>query len=333
MKKQGKRGLVVVLAVVFAMGGCALFHRYNRTEAQDHLLTARRHLDIVTHMELADAYEVDFGIAQSAFDQAKAHLADRRSTAAYKAAQKSIDAAQRILNDFYLNHIALLAKGLKEELRRETSGDPDNPLKAQIPKVERVIQTAQTGEAVSLNTILEDLETIMQITYSIRTTMNRILESDVSFDKGQYRLSEKGMAAIDGILETVAKDKSDYLDRFPTKTITTQVKVVGYTDSLNFGKGTPLMAALTEDVEERIPRNDPERRRFLNRRLSEFRARNIAGYIASALKKEGETERFQVQTESVGRGEAIPPDLPPPYPVMDARRRICRIYIYTTTTD
>lgn len=330
MKNFRKMGLAALMAAVFLVSGCA----HTRTQAKDHLARARSHLDIIVHMELPEMYADDFKIAQNAFDQAAEHFTNGRNSAAYKAAEESVKASERILNDFYLNHIAQLARDLRDELRRETRDDPENPLKAHIPTVEGVMEkaeAAQSGAPVSLNAIMEDLEAIMRITYSIRTTMNRVLESDVSFKKGQYQLSEKGVEAIDGILGAVVQDKTAYLKNFPTKTITTHVKVVGYTDSLNFARGTPLMEALTLGAEDQVPKQDPERRRFLNQRLSEFRASNIADHIASILNNGTKTDRFKVETEFVGKGEQAPPGVQPPYPVMDERRRVCKIYIYTTT--
>jgi hypothetical protein len=106
------------------------------------------------------------------------------------------------------------------------------------------------------------------------------------------------------------------------------VKVVGYTDALNFGRGTPLVARLTEGVESETPEADPARRRFLNQRLSRFRAEAASRALAEALE---EMEMGPISVEAVGRGEEIPSGVSPPHPPADPRRRICRIFVHAVS--
>ncbi len=328
--------LFLALLLTMAAGGCALLGgRISRTDAEARVAEARRHLEMAGTMDLETLYPADHKAATETLSAAESALSGGRNARALEAADESVAASRRMLTDFYLNHIALLAEKLKEELNRKTADDPDNPLTAQIPEVESVITEARAaksgGGQVSLDQVIADLERIMRITYSIRTTLNRTLESDVSFDTGRYRLSDKGLSAIDRLLTSVIADRDGYLSSFPGKTIVTRVKVVGYTDALNFGEGSRLLRELQEGLSSPPPAGPVERRRFFNSRLSELRADTIAEYIRTTLRRNAPEDRFEIDIQSVGKGEDIPPDVSPPYPVMDPRRRISRIYIYTTT--
>jgi hypothetical protein len=92
----------------------------------------------------------------------------------------------------------------------------------------------------------------------------------------------------------------------------------------DFEKG---VKKLIEGVErENIPRGYPEKRKFLNQRLSAFRARTVSEYLVQLLVQQN--RQGQVEQEISRLGEELPPSITAPYPIEDARRRICKIYEY-----
>jgi hypothetical protein len=78
-----------------------------------------------------------------------------------------------------------------------------------------------------------------------------------------------------------------------------------------------------------MPEAQPARRRFLNQRLSELRAKMIGEYITQMLKQAQQgTPPPQIQQDLVGLGEELPAGLKSPYPLSDPRRRICKVNAY-----
>jgi len=153
------------------------------------------------------------------------------------------------------------------------------------------------------------------------------LKIDVFFHKGKYNLSDKGKDTLKKFNKKIIANKENYVDLFPGEPVTIAIKTVGYADLLGFRKGTDLVWKLAEGVENKLPQREPDRKQFLNQRLSEFRARTINDYIKQfLLQSETGSSLMQIYQQSIGRGEEMPPELPPPYPIRDPRRRISKIY-------
>lgn len=335
MKQRGRRlWLTILFGITILAGGCTLFGWPSAEATRQRVDDAAEHLEIIRRLDVPPELGDEVDQAGILLGQARDHLEAGRRSRAVEAAEESLSISQGILKAFYLDNIARMARTLRDELQTRTTEDPEHPLKSELPRVEGIIDRADRiagdRQVISLRQVLDDLEGILQISYAIQTTLTETLESDISFAKGRYRLSSQGEKSIDRLIETVRRDRASFRERFSGGSIVTHVKVVGYTDSLNFGRGTRLERELTEGVGDRLPPADPERRKFLNHRLSTFRAQTIADFIKDRLTGgEGESP-MTVRTETVGRGESIPADVPAPYPVMDARRRICRIYVHTT---
>ena len=317
------------------MPGCSIFlGNLTSEEVEKQIKEAREHFEVVKSLEVEESYRDDFAKAETAFAKAENFRKWNRPKA-YAAAKESLEASKRILRKFYLETVSDLAKKARQELKKKIGEDDDNPLTDYVPKLDKVIAHAESVEKypqiVSLNKVLDDLKEILSITYSIQTSMAETLESDVSFGKGKYELSDGGKQVIKEIVERIISEKKVYLNDNPGKTIRTKIKVVGYTDQLNFARGGKLERELLKKEEEPFPRDRTEQRRFLNQRLSEFRTKTIIRTIEKLISKsETETSRFKIDTDAVGRGEKMPANLPPPYPTTDSRRRICKIYTYTT---
>lgn len=326
--------LMIPIMLMF-LSGCSVFfmNRPTQEAVQEKIQEARKHIEVVNTLEIEESYQDDIETAETLIENAEKHIKWRRTTA-YEEAEKSLEISGRILREFYLNTVAELAKKAKEELARKTKGDEDDPLTDYIPKLDEVMDQArevkEDRQVVSLDMVIDDLKEILQVNFSIQTSLTKTLESDVSFDKGSYELSEEGNQALEKMIGSIIADREKYLGENPDKLVVMKIKVVGYTDRLHFIEGSDLMKELLKGIEDQAPQDQPARREFLNQRLSELRAEKIAGYIEKFVSETyKEDTRFRIDTKSVGRGESIPANVPPPYPVMDSRRRICKIYTYT----
>lgn len=251
------------------------------------------------------------------------------------AAQESLSASQRILSDFYQSTIAPLARTARKQIEDITEQDPDNPLKEFLPKIDELLdysaQLESGNEVIALNKVLEDLEEVITIKHNTDENITATLDSDISFDPGKYELSEAGKQVLHDFFEGIVAKQQEYLSQFSTtKSITMKVTVIGYTDQQGFQKGTTLVKTLTEGVEETVPEKSLELRRFLNLRLSQFRADTIGAYIREII--EQADARITVEQNNIGRGEDVPPGVNPSYKdsdaISDPSRRICKVYSY-----
>ncbi len=330
---------MVCLILFLALGsGCAgLFgSRVSEEEARARVNEAQKHHQVIKRLNIEETFGKEIERSGAALERAVALLGSGDRPEAVEAAEESLGITEKILESYYLNHIAELAQNLKQELKQKMERDPETPLSTHLSSVDEIIEEAQgvqqDDRIVSLSKVVADLEKIMQVTQSLRTHLSQTLQSDISFAQGKYGLSEKGKEPIDRFIGKVLADKRTYLQLFPDKTVVTKIKVVGYTDALNFGPNSALVPELIRGMEADVPDGDPPRRQFLNQRLSRFRADTIADYIRQILAPaEAESERYEADIQAIGRGENLPAGIQAPYPVMDDRRRISRIYVYTTT--
>ncbi len=327
-------GLSFLMIILFISGCSLFFQKHTKEVVQNRISEAEEHFQVVKSLDMEELDGEAFETAKSSLATAKEHLKIRRRDQAFEFATQSLETSKQILRKFYLNTVVELARKAKKELAAKVGEDPDDPLTDYVPKLDGVLDRAAELEAdqqvISLDKVLEDLKEVLKVTCSIQTSTAETLESDVSFDRGSYDLADRGKQALETAFEKVMAEKEAYVVSNPDKTVILKVKVVGYTDLLNFNAKSPLVAELSKDVSD-IPPRDPERRKFLNQRLSELRAKTITQYIReSILKEELENPSLDIQIETVGRGEKIPANTHPPYPTSDPRRRICKIYTYTT---
>jgi hypothetical protein len=166
---------------------------------------------------------------------------------------------------------------------------------------------------------------------NVQQKLNRTVQFDIFFDEGKYTLSdlsEAGKRIVREIAEGLVAIINDYAETYPGRPVTITIKTVGYADQLGFREETDLTKGLVKGVEDELPQHQPVRRKFLNKRLSLFRARSINEAIqhlvvfSETVNKE---VRLNIQPEIEGKGEELPPGVHAPYPEADQRRRICRI--------
>jgi len=315
---------------------CSLFITNTMTaqEVENQLKEAREHFDIVKSLEIEGEYDDDFTKAQASVAKAQDLLESGHRDKAYATATESLEVCKRILKKFYLDTVVQLARKARTELRDKARGDEDNPLTDFVPKLDEVKKYADELEKdtqiLSMSRVLDDLKSMLNVTYSIQTSAAQTLESDVSFAKGEYELSGSGIQIVQKLVGELMADKQDHISKHPGKNVTAKIKVVGYTDQLHFSRESKLKKILVQGIEDKLPRDSLEQRKFLNQRLSEFRADSIVKQIRQFFPTEEANSNFLLDMETVGRGEKLPANLYPPYPLRDPRRRICKVYTYTS---
>ncbi len=329
-----KRIIGIALSVAVFAGGCASAPvagvREAIKEAQEAFLTMDNVVD--EGKKNTDDYQE----AKAKLDEALRYVeSNSNQDEAKVAAQQSLNASQRILTDFYQSTIAPLARTARKQIEGITEQDPDNPLKEFLPKIDELLDYSakleRGEELIALNKVLEDLEEVITIKHNTDENISATLDSDISFDPGKYELSEAGKLVLKDFFKGIVAKQQDYLAQFSSgKSVTMKITVIGYTDQQGFQKGTALVKTLTEGMEGTEPDKPLELRRFLNLRLSQFRADTIGDYIREVV--EQTDSRVSVEQNNIGRGEDAPLGVNFSYKdsdsVSDSSRRICKVYSY-----
>lgn len=252
---------------------------------------------------------------------------------------ESYQKSQTILARYYLENFHDWAREIKEDLHKAASKEPDSALADFIPRINTLVDYAdkleedpllmEVARIVETQIILKDTEILIQFEQKIRQT----LKNDISFAPGKYRLSdftEEGKEAISKFSRQLFAIKKHYPLRYPGQPLVIKIKTVGYTDQVPV-TGKALIDELLEGVDrDAIPQESLEQRKFLNQRLSEFRARTVNEYARERLEEDSRDDtEVQIVAEIVGKGEEFPSkeNVSPAYLRRDPRRRICKISV------
>ncbi len=301
-------------------------------EAAAAIEKAEKDLNVLISLAAPKNYPQEFARAEESLRQAKTFLQsqDQDIDRAYDSAQQSLSAEQGVLRKLYAE-MAESSGTIKTEIERISTDDPDNPLQDTIPELEKLLDDYDARQEIDAAQLARDMEKLKQIEYNTKKNLGNTFESDVSFGAGEYELSDMGKQAVQAYYQDVLNAKQQFRALFPNDPLNVTVKVIGHADQVGILPGTQLYKQITEGVEN-LPRNLNERQTFLNQRLSELRAKAIADYTkALILQDKAAGEELTVEQIIEGAGEKIPPNLDPPYPYQDPRRRVCRIYCWMST--
>ncbi len=331
-EKQFSKLLFYTIILAIILPGC--MSKQGMVKARETVENAEKHFETVQTLNAERTYPDNFVTARDELFEAKKYLEKKwMAKKALPAAENSLSASKIILKRYYLDGIAKKADKLRQTIIEKIGDDYDSPLKDYLPELDDVLNYAEeleTGQQIaSLDKVLASLDVCIKIQdVSISYTSDK-LESDVSFDIGSYDLSGKGIRSLEeNFLRKIIADKENYKGRYPDSIITLKIKVVGYTDEVGFDEKKPLFKEISAGVENELPPKyeSEERRKFLNRRLSKFRARAISSYIKQRILRTERGSKVKVEPESVGNGENIPPGISPSGSANDPQRRICKIY-------
>lgn len=332
LTRSVQRILAVALIGASLLAGCGSFQRnkIDAETAETAVREARVYLETIRSIEVGERYAQDIGGAATAFDHAQIALSEGATDEASRAARRSVEISRNLLTEFYQNTVSRLAREARAELETTLTREPEHPVAQKAETLDRVTaygeKIAEAPTLVSIERVIRDLDQVLAVSTGMKSSWTETLGADVSFDRGRYELSERGRTAVRDFITSVIREIEE---RYRDRTVDLHVKVLGYTDQLNFGIGTDLVRRLTEGVEDRMPETDPERRRFLNQRLSEYRARTIGDHIDALIREiGGDGIDYRTRLEVIGYGEKVPSGVAPPYPASDGRRRICKIHVY-----
>jgi outer membrane protein OmpA-like peptidoglycan-associated protein len=324
--------LFFAAVLIAAISGCA--SQKELLMAKEKVAEAEKNFETVESLNAKSTYPENFITAKTNLSEAKQYLEKNWLVKkAIPAAEKSLDASKTILKKYHSDVIAEKARQLRKTIEEKVGEDEDSPLKDYLSELDNVLDYAEKLESgkedASVDKVLASLDVCIKTQDRIVSYTSDKLESDVSFDIGSYELSGKGIQNLEeNVIRKIVADKESYKERYPDSIITLRITVVGYTDRVGF-KNLSLIEELATGVENELPpKSQPEeRRKFLNKRLSEFRARAINEHIKERiLATETGNSHVKVEQEIIGKGEDSPPGIAPSNSVNDPQRRICKIY-------
>jgi hypothetical protein len=326
--------LIAMLTMLTMLLGCSSITQQTpslKSNVQRTMERAQYNLEVIEQLQVQERYGRDFREAQNELISAEQYVQENHHDQAYIAALNSLAATQRIFRQIYQERTSLEAK---QEIRTIMLDDPDNPLRDFLPLLHELLDYADKIEsgrkAIDFTQILDDLENIASISDEARG-MSKMLVAEVAFGPGNYVISEIEKYALSNFAQALITEKEAFEKLYPARRFVVKTKVVGYADQLDFREETTFLALLPVDVAAQLPQHPIERRQFLNLWLSEFRAESISRQLRERLLQTApEMSPSQTNQESMGLGEEIPPEVSPPYPIQDPRRRICKIYGYIT---
>ncbi|PID57148.1 hypothetical protein CSB45_07920 [candidate division KSB3 bacterium] len=337
--------LIPAVIVLSVCSGCALTVDVESEEAViDPMLqqkaekaveSARESFNVITELPVQARYSDDVQKARQELVNSEKFLIQNLLDEAYVSAENSRNISQRIVQNFYQHVLAQTAQQTKADIQRISDADPDNPLQDFLPRLDEILDysdsISQGEELLKFDKMLDDLDRLTQIEHNTRENVARTIGIDVSFKSGSYELTEEGKQLLDDYVVEIMASRDRFKRLYPEFPVTITIKVVGYADQAGFIPGTKLVDQLLEQSED-VPDAEPDRRKFLNQELSELRAKMISEYAVQIIEQYASEQSIVSITQDIkGFGESIPPAVPEPYPIDDARRRICKIYSYITT--
>ncbi len=312
IKNIVKIGLPFIAMILLVLTGCGPSFTQARLVVDD----AKEYQEAIKKTGIPESISPDVATARKNYVDAEQSILDRSYRNAIYYAQESITAAKRVL----LQGITRTVTGMKEEIIKKQEENPATPLKKLIPKLDAILQYANRIQAD--NQELENLSLVKAASISseiriyeedIKSSQQEKLQSDISFALGKYDLASEGKTALDKFADKIVAIIDENIKLFPDKPILLQIDVYGYTDSSGF---------LSD-------RGNRQRRRILNQRLSELRAKSVSAYLNQLLssKIKPYAQKVSIQHGKVtGKGEELPAGVVASSLVNNPQRRICQIF-------
>lgn len=333
-----KRYALIIFIMLFMGMGCS--HSLFRIQSQspvplesleETIQWARENVEVLQRLPLEQEDMEEFQQAKSTLDAAARAFESAFYDQAYISALDSISISQGLLRRFYNEKIVSQARETKERIETIAAEDPDSPLQEFLPMLTEILDYSEeigaSQQDIDVARVLADFGNISEIEQNTQKAVKYTVESDISFESGQYRLSERGKQAITTYCQEILMATQGLTELYPERDIVVRINIAGYSDPVDFRERTNLLEVLTDGIDpQTIPQQEVELRKFLNRRLSEFRVVTIGEYLHECL-QQGEPG-IMIEQHGVGFGEELPPGVPPSELSFDPKRRICKIYTY-----
>lgn len=323
-----KRFIIRIVAVicVLTMSACCSFKASVHKDSETNVKLSEAQIFLKGAEEYKQSYPDEFRRAGEKLNEAMLQMKKCNKDEAFSNAEESIELSDQILKKSAEGNVKEAEKQA-EKFVEIVKHFPESPVKDLIPKYNKMIEHLKAmtrkierlslSDIRQLGTYKEDLDEHDKIGFEV-------IDSDISFNPGKYKINELSRAGREKLENEVKKilrwDSSD-----KKKKMIVRIKTKGYTDAVPFQ--TPDLIRELENGPTTVPRNPGDnRRKALNMNLSYFRAETIATYIKQRL--EAKDNSITVRIEFVGYGETLPPGIASPYPPDNPRRRICIIYSY-----
>lgn len=336
--------LIILVCLVVCFSGCSVSLETTKKTYE----LAQKNYEIARNLVQLDKekYSDELDESKTNLDNASDYLKKGSTGNAYKSSVKSLAKSNKLLTEIYHARITPMAKELKAKI--EQIDDTDNPLKDPkiIKKIDNILEQSDSlpdmpeiSESKQIDApteerifdlaqlVMNDFACVAKIKEIADTSITKKLVSDVSFDIGEYELSSEGKRILDEF-------GTEVIEGIGNEPVMIKLKVVGYTDQVDFNENGRLFRKLMKEIGDKSPNEKVERRIFLNKYLSGLRAKTISSYTEKSIgdNKEADSD-IEVRLEVIGRGEEIPSDVSSPYPTRDPRRRVCKIYVYRTLKE
>jgi outer membrane protein OmpA-like peptidoglycan-associated protein len=293
------------------------------------------YLDTVKESKAKELYPDDFREAEEKLNQAKLlNEAWFRGKKAYSYALESMEVSKRIMKKILIGQVRPDVEKTKEAI--ETTGR-DTSLKDLIPKLNEILKYIDAVAKNEKGVIAPIFATMKEQSDDAKKrrdcTVDGILEDDVSFNQGRYKIEdipEQGKQLLDNFVKESISARNTCFQRLKevpdSKILDSKVVITistfGYTDAQSFLEDSMLIEKLEE--KGKCPQQFKwERQQCLNQRLSELRATAIGEYLIQKI-SESDPNIVVKKGNFIGRGEEIPEGVENPL-VDDPRRRICII--------
>lgn len=228
-----------------------------------------------------------------------------------------------------------------EMLTEPDSDSPMNFMVEELSEQREYVRQVETGKMPYISELISKLaDQAQKIWASIRNPAKRMLETEIYFELGKYKIPDLGQEQKTVLDEFIREITEKLVERqtelLPDKTFVIMIRTTGHADAT--APGTKTANALKPGISGPLPRKMSERKRLLNATLSRRRALSVGEELRTRLTATVEYPNVIITIpETLGLGEAFPhPEhmvSPPPYQEKDERRRVCKIQVWVSVRD
>lgn len=244
-------------------------------------------------------------------------------------------AGSNLKKDSGMQSLSDYALETQSKVRQRLAENPESMVAESLDALNEVLNYADEVRVdparFNLTRIQEYREKINIINENMERFRDMILQTDISFSVGAYRVSElspAGRLQCQELARKIIETATALKKRHPKHAIRITLKTVGYTDELPIVPGSLERTIRTNLQEPEAPAGEARRQQH-NRVLSRLRAAAVSGHIMEYLHKKMPVADIRYVEKIVGNGENFPLKRQnPPYAARDERRRICIVSPY-----
>jgi len=134
--------------------------------------------------------------------------------------------------------------------------------------------------------------------------------TDVIFKSGKYKIADlttEEENTLNDFVNDVIRFYKQEFDKIPDRKWTIKIQTIGHTDSDGFIQPynqNELVKELIKGITDKVPSHEPEKRIFLNKRLSLFRGQSLNDFFKKKLLEQN--IKAEIINEVIDLGEQLP---------------------------